>query len=791
MKKELVISAKFDTSDFDKTIDSLQKKLKEIYAPADAIRAQASLHKNLNNAGFGGIVSNPGQDAFSKATQQSRRELDALIREQATGQERLGKMLAQRVDKLKELKKQQSDLVKDSERELALKEKIARIEENNIRLKDMYQSRASSVNNLLEAKMNANGTGIGGIVNAYRHGGGFSGAASQAMQQAGGPAGMIGGALGGIGGAMQVGGALYRDYTRIPMNTAQAQGGATANTVGRDLQNVYSGRTAFDSVFMGERQRALSKSMEAYKGGRVADILGTGGMAAGAIGAGIGAFAGGPVGAGVIGGVAAAGTGLYNIATNQRSRDAALSMFSDRYKGRYDATRAEDFSKDFRSTYEAEQNRDPIKKLAAGEFEQNMMRNLQAQRSMGLTNSQFTGDGGYLNRTTNAGFTHDQGIGMSGAIMGAGGSSRMARDSSFGLQMERMGVTNAGSVLGSLSGSIQSPESTKRATIAIMSEAMQIGLDQSEFSEENRRFTAAAANIIARTGATGGEDQDRIAAMLGQFVGDKTNAGISAAGGAYESFQQRGSQLGGRRGTLRMVEAMKDPTLSKLGQNDLSELLGIRPEDMNENNAEVNSMARDAGVSAKDLIGSVNKVNRAGRFELPGQLEKVNTLKQKVKAKMASTGKSWQELAAEGDADIGKLQIEQRRTESEPYNRFKANSGLGEELGGGADTFGPTSKEAIAGLMGTASRREDKFIQGAAGDSEVVRKNFNDMSGEMDKAADAASKMTIAVRQMAIEFADALAKAERDKNAAPLDALLQKYGSMGTQTQVQSGKGRK
>ncbi len=46
------------------------------------------------------------------------------------------------------------------------------------------------------------------------------------------------------------------------------------------------------------------------------------------------------------------------------------------------------------------------------------------------------------------------------------------------------------------------------------------------------------------------------------------------------------------------------------------------------------------------------------------------------------------------------------------------------------------------------------------------------MSGEMDKAAEAAAKMTTAVRQMAIELSTALERAEKDKKMGPLEEFL-------------------
>lgn len=804
MKKDIEFRAKFDTSDFDKSVESMQKKLKDLYAPADMIRAQTLTNQRMQANGMGGMMSQPGGDAYSKATQQSRRELDQLIKEQATGQEKLGKMLAQRVDKLKEMKQHQADMVKGSREELELKEKIARVEENTGRLRENYKQRDASLNQMLDTREKSSPQGMDRIMNAYNNGGiGGAGRAGMRMmsQSPGGMMGFAGGAFGAIGSALQVGGALYRDYSRIPVDTAQATGNAVSGTVGKDLQNVYSGRTAFESAMFGtERQRAMAKAQEAYKGGRVADMMGVGGMAATGIGAGLGMMAGGPLGGAIAGGAVGLGIGAYNMITNQRSRDAFLGMFSDKYQGRYQAGRAEDFAKDFRATEESERDKNPVKKLAAAEFEKNMMRNLGAQRAMGLTNEQFTGDNGYLKRTTDAGFTHEMGIGMSSEIMGAGGSARMGREGQFGLQMQRMGMTNAGGILGSLSGSIQAPEANKRATISIMSEAFKIGLDNSEFSEETRRFTQATADIVAKSGATKEGDVDRISAMMGQFMGERTNQGVKSAGNAYEAFQSRSSELGGRRGVLRMSEAMSDPLLKQLGQQDLTALMEMRPDEMNESNPKMAYFAQKTGGTVASVRDAITKANRNARYLLPGQRKEVEGSAAKIteymkqnkmtKSQMDEAAKSGK-LPADIMAEYGHLEVAQGRTDQK-LGQSDEMARTGEELtsfGEEEKPMGKTIKDSIQAMLGGTPRREDKFIQGAAGDAEVVRKNFNEMSGEMDKAAEAAAKMTIAARQMAIEFSNALERAEKDKKTGPLEDLLKSF--QGPQNQQQGGKSSK
>ena len=534
--------------------------------------------------------------------------------------------------------------------------------------------------------------------------------------------------------------------------------------------------------------------------------IGTGGGIGAVIGSvvpGLGTAVGGGIG-GALGGAAGGITGLLRADPNERDLGlSALPFVGDRFAQRRTSRIASEAASNYATSIEDENNMNPLKKMALNDFENNMQRNLGAKRAIGLTDDQFNRDGGYVNNINKSGFTTGMGINASNEILGAGGSSRMAKDSGFSLQMQRMGVTNAGSVLGSLSGSIQDPESTKRASISIMSEAMKIGLNQSDFSEENRRFTQAAANIIARTGATGEKDQDRISAMLGQFVGNRTNQGIASASTAYEASQSRDSQLEGRRGVLRMVGAQSDPILSKLSSPDQVHLLGMRPEDMSESNPEIVSMALKAGTTPGELIASAMKNNKGARYTGVGQAEEVSTAKDRIAAFQKSSGMSKNQfmtalrnntLPKEGQAAFGALTMAQSRDKAgnlSPDDRdARAMEELPEDGPPQEKSFGKTTKDSVNTMLNSTTRVEDKFNAGAATDNDVARVNFNKMSGEIDHAAETASKATTAFREMAIELASILEKSSKNKNSTPIEDFLNKMAAGGASTQQQSGKGK-
>lgn len=250
MKKEIVFSSKFDTSQFDAAISSMQKKLKDLQSGPDMLRMQSQTAERLGTMGMGGMMTQPGRDAFTKATQQSRKELDQMIREQAQGQEKLGKMLSQRVDKLKEMKSAYADLIKLGRDDLDLKEKIGRVEDNNAKLRESYAQRDNNINQLITARQSATPQGIDRLMQAYQGGGmgGVMRAGGRMISQnpgtfAMGLAGVSGVAGAGIGAA----GSMYNDYQQSALRTTSSTGNAVQSTVGGDLNNIFGKEKRFRS----------------------------------------------------------------------------------------------------------------------------------------------------------------------------------------------------------------------------------------------------------------------------------------------------------------------------------------------------------------------------------------------------------------------------------------------------------------------------------------------------------------------------------------------------------------
>lgn len=507
-----------------------------------------------------------------------------------------------------------------------------------------------------------------------------------------------------------------------------------------------------------------------------------------------------PVAAGMIGaGAAAFGGGAYGM-TNDRTRQSINPLGQKEY----DQMLSKDQAVDFRKTYEDLKNQNPGKKLALEDFEQNKNRNVQSQRTLGLSNNGFYGEGGFLNNVQQGGFMGEQGIGMANSIVAAGGSSRMGTQARFGLEMERSGLTNASSILGATSGSIQNPEANKRATISIMSEAFKIGLDSTNFAEENRKFTQAAANVIGRTGVTSENDQDRLSATLAQFMGEKTNAGVGAAQSAYEKSQERGSQTSGRRGALRFQAAMKDKDLSKMSTSDLTEMLSMRPEEMNASNPAMAEFARSAGISVDQLVDKMTGkggVNDAGRLLFPGQKDKIGDASSKLNKYMADNGLSYSdlgdkarkgELPSEIQQALGRTMIENNKGEQGGLTTSEGIAQAGEFVQGAPRGVNSNSgKENAESQLKGSGRLEDLFTQKAAEGAEEARKNFSGMTEELYKAAAGAKAFIQAVAPLAGTLNTSAGQTNRSLpqgNAFNTDISLTAGGAQ-QQTQANKPKG--
>ncbi|HXN74873.1 MAG TPA: hypothetical protein VN855_00080, partial [Candidatus Acidoferrum sp.] len=558
---------------------------------------QAQMAGRMSQQGFGGILSVPKPEDIQK----SKRALDQFIVEQGRMQERTFKLIAGQEEKLKAIHNINKEDLKTEKEKLDFKNKEKSVTEELIRLKRQLSEGGAMQSKALDMKKEGAPGGLSDIVKNFK-------------------SGLV--PIMAAFGAVMAASKFADNLAGYNMRLEGARGSAIAGTAGAELSNIYGGRSPFEAIWAPEKEKASGMAKKKAGVNKFLDFLP--GLA-------------GPLGV-LLGG--------------DRSRAAFLSPKE------HEQLLASQQAQDRQKMIENLKNADPGKRLALDEFEKNYRNDLRVQRTLGLSHQQFYGTGGFKARGAAAGFLPEQMMEMGQGIVGAGGSSRMGAQAGFGLQMERGGLTNASQILGTLSGGIQSPESSKRAVIGILSEAFKIGLDNTNFAEENRRFAQAASAVIGRSGATKAEDQDRLAQTLGMFLGERTNRGVEAATTAYERFQERSSALGGRRGAMRFAAARKNRILGKFKTDDLSELLGARPEQLRTDSAFLQSYAAEAGVAPEDILSELQNVSKQSRIQIPGRRRKVNKLVDRLSEYMKDQGISYQELverSRRGGLDTGTM----------------------------------------------------------------------------------------------------------------------------------------
>ena len=613
MEKKIKISATFDTQEFDRELRRMKDKLKEMYQPANTAMAQRS-----NAQRMGGGLSAGSEQAFKAAAKQDMRELDSFIQKQAASQEKINKAIDNRLKTEKLLKKQQDDAVKGSEKELKLKQEILKTEESLNRLRSVNAAKATATTSALDARDRIAGSMGGGggfsgmdkIRRAYSmHG--MSGAAGMAGRVGMGmfranPGGIAGAALGGIGSGMQFAGQIMHHEAQGE-RLGLTSGASAVQGAGVMSRNILQGQGSRNAFWAPEQMRAMnraSKEMEATRnsesmslGGGLLKSMGVGaglGAAGGAMFAGVGAIPGA-----LVGGALGLGKGLYSAAQDPRSYNKMLGaggFGSDKHQARYESSLGSEMFSNYKQNLEAEKEMSPLKKMGRDYHEANWQRNLGASRSLGYDGDDLTGAGGMYRRSIEAGFSDQQGLGMSGQISGAGGSTRMARTPEAALRMQRqMNITNAGGIMGKLSGTLGGAKESESATIKILAEGMKKGLDSSEFVGEQRKFSATVAQMVYRSGATTEAGAGGIAKQFGSFLMDKTMSGIQGATTAYNKAQDVSRMKGGIRGAIQMANIGSDPNLNQMSHDDKMAFAKLTTEDILAGGPQVEAMAAAAG----------------------------------------------------------------------------------------------------------------------------------------------------------------------------------------------------
>ena len=293
----------------------------------------------------------------------------------------------------------------------------------------------------------------------------------------------------------------------------------------------------------------------------------------------------------------------------------------------------------------------------SNKFIKDWQRNLDFQRQTGLSDEGYRG--GYLSGVHRAGFTDEQGMGMTSAIMGAGGSTRAGTgNAGFALQMQRaFGLTNAGQAIGAISGQIGGSQQSKDALIAIQAEGTRLGLNKSDMREENRRFVEMAANAIGQSTATSGAGVDQIIGTLGKFMGTNTAAGQQAGLSAYQAFQAQSNTMGGPSAAMRAAGMLNSPVLNKLNGEEQAGLFAMNQADVNPDDPGIKALAKKAGVSPQALADEYHKVQNSSLFDRTSADQAVSRLKAANEgAGPLSSGEAYGSALSEATDALGNAQ---------------------------------------------------------------------------------------------------------------------------------------
>lgn len=807
MKKTIEFSAKLNTQEFDAQVTRLQQRLKQSQSDMSSKVLSSEVQQKMSRAGIS-TGQNPQQ-----AEQQQRsslREMDRFIKEQYRQAAQLNKAIDDRTKQMEKLRKMEKDALDDEKKKLEIAQKLKEVESQKQSLERQHQQQMGNLNTSLNQRQSMSGgagapEGWDRLATAYSRGG-VGGAARAGYRMAGGAWGVGLGALGVAGAALQYMDPVARSMAADKRNYTYAQGSITGGL--GHTGDIYGNKLASTMYYAPERQKALSTALEKMQRTQTLDnlspwggLLGT--AAAGAaggrmIGAGIGAVGGAIGGMGVasvpaaIAGSAAGATtgtlvggglgllkGAYDIAGDPRRRNAFLAqMGSETARKNLEGMQYSEMMSDFNSLTEAEKQKDPVKRMAEERYQATRERNLSVQRAMGISNSEFYGGGGLLSRGFRGGFAEEDTLGMANDISGAGGSTMSARyNNVFGNQLaKRMDLTNAGQVMGGISRQLGGNVETEAATIKVMSEAMKIGLDKSEFAAEQRKFAELTVGAIQQSGASSVAGAASAAASFTAFNAGKTMADLGGMGEAKGFFDSATSQTGNPRGAIFASKIMSDPGLRGLSF-DTQKVLSETPEGrLTEDHpavqqavAEINAkLPQDQQVSAGDVVKKLKGV-KGDSVIIRGGVEGQRKALQNKYSELKAKGMSEDEINTELQAmpEFNKM-LTGIGTEDSGFNQM-SNQGMrsfGMKLVKGevgASEYDDAIRGKAAGT-GSTGRVEDQSMEAVARQQEIVNNNFMTMKDAMGQAAETAKQMTEQALNMHMRLAEAI---EKGKSLTP------------------------
>ena len=727
MNKTISFMVKLDTSDVDGQIDKIKKKLTDAYRPGANAQSLQNTQQRAENMGLASPQSKAAQDAYKRSANQSKIDLDRRIASEHKANVESQKQVVQKTAELEKHLKSQEKVVKGSKEELRITQEILTAKENIRKQNDAIAARDKVINDAMDARQKMNQTKFGkamGDFNSGRSGGleGLMAGGGSSMAMLGG--GMAVGAmvLGAVSKAMTMAGNAYVGYNKIPMEVSQARGSAISNTYGREIGAATGGQQSYEMSFMKEKSDAMA---EAKKSQDVQMATDEAQSVHGALNSSKLFTLPGMIRLGA--------AGLHDV-FNSRTRNRDLGMLpgqtGQNFQDKYQLSNMAERSQNYQTTQQSKREANPYKTQAADYFANNGQANLATQRSLGFSDEDLTGQGGYFARGAGKGFTSSQMTGMSQDILGAGGSSRAARDSAiFGNQMSRdHDLTNAGQVMGTLSGQLGGAKESEQATIKILAEGMRLGLNAADMTEENRKFTQTVAEVVSRSGSTSPEDAADKAAQFSRFMGSNTMMGLEGAKNAFDQYQQRSSSTSGAYGVLQASSFLQDKNLKGIDPQSMSALMSTNDADLSLENPKVQdayaqAKAKNPELTEDEFLQSIHKAKDNTQSRDPELDQRRKRLQTYMKAN---------NIDKLDDATLGQLD-EGARADYNRINTLQANAAPG---------MSPQMAKSVAmGFVNGVPQQRSESEQKAYEDS----LNVPGMPRQQDEknSADAASQQDV------------------------------------------------
>lgn len=727
MKKELRFSSVIDTKEFDRAIADMSKKLQNIYQASDRSRSQLDQKVAVNRAGLGAAPTTQDKLRADQDDRRVRREMDSFIKDQVKNQEQLSKMIAKQLDQKKELSKLAKEDLKAQEKVLDLERQIATNREKMKASQEQTGQALQARNQVgfgrdpFDPMNDVFGRGAAAYRGARAGGAGMfggMGAAAKGMGRGIAQSGMSGiPSLAGLaGGALLTGAELFSQYNTAPREILLAQSSAR-NTYGQNARDVLSGNGFERMAYASENSRALKDSKKEIDRERMADYAKDAGKLL-IVGASAAAgMALGPMGALAAGAAATRLTGLDQSITS-------------RLTGTYDSNMQQKQAQIYEQNFEARKNLDPVRRAVLNRYQSEVMPNLSAQRATGMGDSELQ-EG--LLTGTRSGFTSDMTRQSMQGILGAGGSTRTARDSAtFANRLQRnFNLTNATGAMGRISSLTSSSGQSDSSMVRVLAEAVSLGLDDSEFAEEQRRFVDTTSQIIGRSGAIDGNQQG-VAGGFSKFVTGNQMYQVEGAKAAYDVSQRLSGDSGGARGAIQSASIMKDKNLSKLNRDERNMLLQLTDEQLAAGGPLVEGMAASAGLSQEEFVKKAKDMKR-GSFSTRADVDKKADLLRKLKSEGREGSEEYKSASSQylsgmgyDVGEIGKMKP------AELDSLLQANVFGGK--GTSAEQMTQNELDVLAKSERGAEKSGDKYIAGQAAGDQAFIETMSSFSGFVDEA---------------------------------------------------------